>query len=76
MSALARTAIKFGAFALTMVVLTAGLFAIFSQYRSGSTVGYSALFRDASSLKSGDSVRVSGIRVGTVQDVELQSDNT
>ncbi|MGK2868695.1 MAG: MCE family protein [Mycobacterium sp.] len=76
MSALARTAIKFGAFALTMVVLTAGLFAIFSQYRSGSTMGYSALFRDASSLKSGDSVRVSGIRVGTVQDVELQSDNT
>lgn len=76
MSALARTAIKFGAFALTMVVLTAGLFAIFSQYRSGSTEGYSALFRDASSLKSGDSVRISGIRVGTVQDVELQSDNT
>ena len=71
-----RTAIKFGAFALTMVVLTAGLFAIFSQYRSGSTVGYSALFRDASSLKSGDSVRISGIRVGTVQDVDLQSDNT
>ncbi|KRD19167.1 mammalian cell entry protein [Mycobacterium sp. Root265] len=76
MSAMTRTAIKFGAFALTMVVLTAGLFAIFSQYRSGSTVGYSALFRDASSLKSGDSVRISGIRVGTVQDVDLQSDNT
>jgi len=76
MSAMTRTAIKFGAFALTMVVLTAGLFALFSQYRSGSTVGYSALFRDASSLKSGDSVRISGIRVGTVQDVDLQSDNT
>lgn len=76
MSALARTAIKFGAFVLTMVVLTAGLFAAFSQYRSGSTEGYSAVFRDASSLKSGDSVRISGIRVGTVQDVELQSDNT
>ncbi len=76
MTGLGATAAKFGAFALTMVVLTAGLFAIFSQYRSGSTHGYSALFRDASSLKSGDSVRVAGIRVGTVRDVELQPDNT
>lgn len=76
MSAFTRTAIKFGAFGLTMVVLTAGLFAVFSQYRSGSTSGYSAVFKDSSSLKSGDSVRVSGIRVGTVRDVELQPDNT
>ncbi len=76
MSAFTRTAIKFGAFALTMVVLTAGLFAIFSQYRSGDTAGYSAVFRDSSSLKSGDSVRVSGIRVGTVRKVTLQPDNT
>lgn len=76
MSSLSKTALKFGAFGLTMVVLTAGLFAIFSQYRSGSTAGYSAVFEDSSSIKSGDSVRVSGIRVGTVRDVELQPDNT
>jgi phospholipid/cholesterol/gamma-HCH transport system substrate-binding protein len=76
MSGFAKTAIKLGVFGLTMVVLTAGLFAVFSQYRSGSTAGYSAMFEDSSSLKSGDSVRVSGIRVGTVRDVELQPDNT
>ncbi|MGW0161032.1 MCE family protein [Mycobacterium sp. NPDC003323] len=76
MSSFSKTALKFGAFGLTMVVLTAGLFAIFSQYRSGSTAGYSAVFKDSSSIKSGDSVRVSGIRVGTVRDVELQPDNT
>ncbi|OBF13668.1 MCE family protein [Mycobacterium sp. ACS4331] len=76
MTGLGRTAAKFGAFGLTMVVLTAGLFAIFSQYRSGTTHGYSALFQDASSLKSGDSVRVAGIRVGTVRGVDLQPDNT
>ncbi len=76
MSGFTRTAIKFGAFAVTMVVLTAGLFAIFSQYRSGATAGYSAVFADSSSLKAGDSVRISGIRVGTVRDVELQPDNT
>ncbi|MCV7433590.1 MCE family protein [Mycolicibacterium bacteremicum] len=76
MSSFSKTALKFGAFGLTMVVLTAGLFAIFSQYRSGSTVGYAAVFKDSSGIKSGDSVRVSGIRVGTVRDVELQPDNT
>lgn len=76
MSGLWRTAAKFGAFAVTMVVLTAGLFAIFSEYRSGSTHRYSALFQDSSSLKTGDSVRVAGIRVGTVRDVDLQPDNT
>jgi phospholipid/cholesterol/gamma-HCH transport system substrate-binding protein len=59
-----------------MAVLTAALFAIFGQYRTGSTVGYSAVFTDASSLKSGDSVRVAGIRVGTVNGVALQPDDT
>lgn len=76
MSSFTRTAMKFSAFGLTMVVLTAGLLAIFSQYRSGSTAMYSAVFTDSSSLKSGDSVRISGIRIGTVRDVELQPDNT
>ena len=70
------TAVKFGAFGVVMAVLTAALFAIFGQYRTGSTVGYSAVFTDASSLKSGDSVRVAGIRVGTVHGVALQPDNT
>jgi phospholipid/cholesterol/gamma-HCH transport system substrate-binding protein len=70
------TAVKFGAFGVVMAVLTAALFAIFGQYRTGSTVGYSAVFTDASSLKSGDSVRVAGIRVGTVNGVALQPDDT
>ena len=70
------TAVKFGAFGVVMAVLTAALFAIFGQYRTGATVGYSAVFTDASSLKSGDSVRVAGIRVGTVNGVALQPDDT
>ena len=52
-----------------MVVLTAFLFFIFGQYRTGSTNGYSAVFNDASRLKPGHSVRVAGIRVGTVNGV-------
>lgn len=70
------TAIKFGVFGVTMLLLTGALFAIMGQYRTGSTNGYSAVFTDASSLKAGDSVRVAGIRVGTVNDVALQPDNT
>lgn len=70
------TAIKFAVFGVVMTVLTAALFAIFGQYRTGSASDYSAVFADASSLKSGDSVRVAGIRVGTVNDVTLQPDST
>jgi phospholipid/cholesterol/gamma-HCH transport system substrate-binding protein len=70
------TAVKFGAFGVVMILLTAALFAIFGQYRTGAANGYSAVFTDVSSLKRGDSVRVAGIRVGTVNAVALQPDNT
>jgi phospholipid/cholesterol/gamma-HCH transport system substrate-binding protein len=42
--------------------------------RTGSTNGYSAVFTDASRLKTGDTVRVAGIRVGTVKGVSLEPD--
>ncbi len=70
------TAIKFGVFGVIMTLLTGALFVIMGQFRTGATNGYSAVFTDASSLKSGDSVRVAGLRVGTVDDVALQPDNT
>lgn len=71
-----KTLIKFGTFALVMALVTVLLFAIFAQVRTGSTVGYSAVFNDASRLGSGDSVRVAGIRVGTVENVALRRDGT
>lgn len=70
------TLIKFGIFAIVMLLLTTSLFFIFGQYRTGATNGYSAVFADASRLKPGDTVRVAGIRVGTVNGVELRPDNT
>lgn len=66
--------LKFGVFAAVMALLTVFLFFTFGQYRTGSTNDYSAVFTDASRLKSGDTVRVAGIRVGTVTDVSLRSD--
>jgi phospholipid/cholesterol/gamma-HCH transport system substrate-binding protein len=68
------TLVKFGVFAIVMAVLTAFLFFIFGQYRTGAVTGYSAIFNDASRLKTGDSVRVAGVRVGTVNGVSLQQD--
>lgn len=71
-----NSARNFVIFSVVMALLTGFLFLTFSQYRSGSTNGYSAVFADASRIKSGDTVRVAGIRVGTVQDVKLRADNT
>jgi phospholipid/cholesterol/gamma-HCH transport system substrate-binding protein len=68
------TLIKFTIFGVVMAMLTAFLFFIFGQVRTGSTNGYSAVFADASRLEPGDTVRVAGIRVGTVKDVSLQAD--
>jgi phospholipid/cholesterol/gamma-HCH transport system substrate-binding protein len=76
MSSLRGTIIKFAAFAAVMVLLTVFLFFIFSQYRTGATNGYSAVFKDVSRLKTGQTVRVAGIRVGTVNSVSLRPDKT
>ena len=69
MSPISRTILKIGSFGVVMVLLTVALFASFGQYRSGSGDTSSAVVRDASSLRSGDSVRVAGVRIGTVKDV-------
>ncbi len=70
------TVVKFSVFAVVMTMLTASLFFIFGQYQTGSTNDYSAVFVDASRLEAGQSVRVAGMRVGTVKGVKLQPDKT
>jgi phospholipid/cholesterol/gamma-HCH transport system substrate-binding protein len=69
------TLIKFTVFVVVMIVLSGFLVLIFGQYRTGTTNGYSAVFANASELRPGDSVRVAGVRVGTVGDVSLQPDH-
>ena len=68
--------IKLAIFGVAMLVLTAALFGIFSQFRGGPQNTYTAAFADASRLKAGDSVRIAGVRVGTVNKVSLQPDNS
>ncbi|MCW1958322.1 MAG: MCE family protein [Mycobacterium sp.] len=76
MKPLRTTGLKVGIFMAVMLLLTAALFAIFGQYRGGAQHIYTAVFDDVSSLKSGDSVRVAGVKVGTVKSVSLQPDNS
>lgn len=76
MNAIGRTIVKFGVFAVVMLLLTASLMVVFGDYRGGQTKGYSATFADVSGLKVGDSVRASGLRVGSVSAVSLQPDKT
>lgn len=76
MTSLSRTSAKVGIFIAVMLLMTAALFAIFAQYRSETDNRYSAVFEDVSNLKSGDSVRVAGVRIGTVNSVKLQPDNS
>lgn len=75
MKGAAPTAIKLGVFIIVMVLLTTCLFFTFGQYRTGTTRAYSAVMADASRLKTGDSVRVAGVRVGTVNGIALRDDN-
>ena len=70
------TLVKFTAFGVVMGILTAFLFVIFGQVKTGSTNDYSAVFGNTSRLRAGDTVRVAGIRVGTVRDVSLRPDHT
>ncbi|MFW0787012.1 MCE family protein [Gordonia sp. CPCC 206044] len=69
------TTLKFGAFTAVMLLVGAFLLLVFSDHRSGGTARYGAVFTDASGLRSGDTVRIAGVRVGTVDDVSLVGDN-
>ncbi|MBB5165331.1 MCE family protein [Mycobacterium sp. AZCC_0083] len=68
--------LKFAVFAVVMAVLTGMIFLVFSQYRTGSALSYTAVFKDASNLRHGDTVRVAGVRVGTVDEVALRPDKS
>ncbi|WP_132992287.1 MCE family protein [Gordonia zhaorongruii] len=73
--ALRATVIKLGAFAVSMIVVLAGLVIVFSRYQSGGSETYSAMFTSASAMKSGSSVQIAGVEVGSVKSIDLTEDN-
>ena len=74
-TAIDSTVVKFCAFTTVMLLVAGFLLLVFSDQRSGDTTRYGAVFTDASGLRSGDTVRIAGVRVGTVDDVALADDH-
>lgn len=70
-SSLKVTTLKLGVFTVAMLLIFSGLVVVFSQYRTGSTSGYHAVFTDASGLQKGDKVRIAGVVVGSVTGIRI-----
>ncbi|WP_037572200.1 MCE family protein [Phaeacidiphilus oryzae] len=68
-------AIRFGVFALLMVLVTGGLAVLVSNADSGPVRTYHAVFTDVTGLSDGDDVRVAGVRVGKVTGIGVHGED-
>lgn len=68
-------ATKLGVFSVVALVVTGVLVAIMGRFGSGEAEEYSAVFASASLLQEGDDVRVAGVVLGKVQEVEVFQDS-
>jgi phospholipid/cholesterol/gamma-HCH transport system substrate-binding protein len=68
---LAGPLVKLIIFLVVTAMATLVLAGIISNSLSGDTVSYKALFTDATGVQEGDDVRIAGVRVGTVDSVQL-----
>ncbi|HCA87893.1 MAG TPA: MCE family protein [Streptomyces sp.] len=64
--------IKFSLFTVVTILATAVLAATIVNFRMTPTEDYKAVFSDVTSLEIGDDIRVAGVRVGEVQDIEIK----
>lgn len=68
---LTGTLIKLGVLGVVLIFFTAVIFVVFGQFRFDRTNSYSAIFSNASGLKTNEFVRASGVEVGKVKSVEV-----
>ncbi|KXT57255.1 mammalian cell entry protein [Gordonia sp. QH-12] len=64
-------AIKLSIFLVVSALITAVLFVIVGDLRFGPTKSYRAVFTSASGLRTGDDVKLAGVVVGKVTDVQV-----
>lgn len=62
-------------FAVVTVLMTGVLAASIANIGGGSGTTYKAIFEDATSLNSGDDVRIGGVKIGQVQSVKVVDRN-
>lgn len=67
---------KLTAFLLLAGIVTVWVAAITGEYRPGGREAYRAVFDDVSGLGVGDDVRIAGVDVGKVTEIDVQDDNT
>src|SRR3546814_4637276 len=65
-------AIKFGSFGLIASLLFAALYNTMTNKGEGGTKTLYASFTNVSGRRSGDDVRISGVKVGRVEGIEVQ----
>lgn len=68
--------IKFSAFLAMAAAFTVWVAAVTGEYRPGDRTDYQAVFKDVSGLAVGDEVRIAGVDIGKVRDIDVQPDNT
>ena len=68
--------IKLTGFLVVAGLVTAWVAALTGEYRPGDRESYRAVFTDVSGLSVGDDVRIAGVDVGKVKEIDVQSDNT
>ncbi|MCX6399728.1 MAG: MlaD family protein [Propionibacteriales bacterium] len=68
--------IKFSAFLAMAGAFTLWVAAVTGEYRPGDRTDYQAVFNDVSGLAVGDEVRIAGVDIGKVRDIDVQPDNT
>lgn len=71
MTSFQRSSVTLSVFLVGSLVLSWFVFVTLGRGIDGSTKSYSAVFSDVSGLRSGDDVRVAGVRVGRVDSIEL-----
>lgn len=69
-----RTALKFGAFVVLTVSLTAFIGAQIAKIQFGDTYRVAATFDDVTGLTNGDDVKVAGVKVGQVAGIDTTED--
>lgn len=70
-----RAGLKVAVFTAVMLLIASGLIVTFGKFQFGSGREYRADFASVSRLKTGQDVRISGIRVGSVKDIAIDGDH-
>lgn len=68
--------VKLTTFLVVAAAVTMWVAAVTGEYRPGERKDYRATFANVSGLERGDAVRIAGVDVGKVKEIDVQHDNT